>query len=144
MSSLVEKSNSPKPKTRQSYATPPIPPSKFLLCPSFTSLTFSSNRPQERSPLVCSPNPFEPLSPNPTPTTRQTYASPPPLKTPFNIVASSFPPLTSTTNQSKYRPSTQATSMLSWFANFLNLIKRFLLLLLPFQYELKSLVLYGG
>ena len=93
MSSPVDKSNSPKPRTRQSYAAPPIPPSRFLPCPYLSSPTFSSNRPQERSPLTCNPNPFEPLSPNPTPTTKQTYASPstPPLKTPFNIVASSFP-----------------------------------------------------
>ena len=108
MNSLVDKSNSPKPRTRQSYAAPPIPPSRFLPYPSFTSPTFSLNRPQERSPLTCSPNPFEPLSPKPTPTTKQTYAlsSTPPLKTAFNIVASSFPPLASTSNQPKYRSST--------------------------------------
>ena len=108
MSSPVDKSNSPKPRTRQSYAAPPIPPSRFLPCPYLSSPTFSSNKPQERSPLTCNPNPFEPLSPNPTPTTKQTYASPstPPLKTPFNIVASSFPPLASPSNQSKNRPPT--------------------------------------
>ena len=68
----------------------------------------SPSRPQERSPLTCSPNPFEPLFPNPTPTTKQTYALPStlPLKTPFNIVASSFPPLVSPSNQSKCKSST--------------------------------------
>ena len=112
MSSPADKSKSPKPRTRQSYAAPSIPPpSRFLPCPSFTSSTFSSNRPQERPPLTCSPNPFEPLSPSPTPTTKQTYALPstsltPPLKKPFNIVASSFPPLTSPSNQPKYKSST--------------------------------------
>ena len=108
MSSPVDKSNSLKPRTRQSYAAPPIPPSRFLPCPYLSSPTFSSNKPQERSPLTCNPNPVEPLSPNPTPTTKQTYASPstPPLKTPFNIVASSFPPLASPSNQSKNRPPT--------------------------------------
>ena len=108
MSSPIDKSNSLKPRTRQSYSAPPIPPSRFLPCPYLSSPTFSSNRPQERSPLTCNPNPFEPLSLNPTPTTKQTYASPstPPLKTPFNIVASSFPPLASSSNQSKNRPPT--------------------------------------
>ena len=108
LQTTMNKRPSPKPRTKQSYAAPPIPPSRFLPCPSFTSPTFSLNRPQERSPLTCSPNPFEPLSPKPTPTTKQTYASSstPPLKTPFNIVASSFPPLASTSNQPKYRSST--------------------------------------
>ena len=82
---------------RQSYAAPPIPPppSRFLPCPSFTSPTFSSNKSLDRSPLTCSPNPFQPLSPSPIPTSKQTYAlsstsSTPPLKKPFNVVASSF------------------------------------------------------
>ena len=103
----------PKPKTRQSYAAPPIPPppSRFLPCPSFTSPTFSSNRPQERTPFPYSPNPFQPLSPSPTPTSKQFYALPstsstPPLKKPFNVVASSFPPLASLSNQPKYRSFT--------------------------------------
>ena len=108
MSSLADKSNSLKLKTKQSYAAPLIPPSRFLPCPSFTSPNFSSNKTQERSPFTCSPNPFEPLSLNPTLTTKQTYASlsTPPLKTPFNIDASSFPPLVSPSKQSKYRSST--------------------------------------
>ena len=108
MSSPTNKSKTPKPRTRQSYAAPPIPssPSRFLPYPSFTSPTFSSNRPQERAPFTCSPNPFQPLSPSPTPTSKQSYALPstsstPPLKKPFNVVASSFPPLASSpTNQS--------------------------------------------
>ena len=109
MSSPTNKSKSPKPRTRQSYAAPPIPPppSRFLLCPSFTSPTFSSNRP----PITCSPNPFQPLFPSPTPTTKQSYALPStpsttPLKKPFNVIASSFPPLASPSNQPKYRSST--------------------------------------
>ena len=113
MSSPADKNNSLKPRTRQSYAAPPIlPPSnRFLPCPSFNSPNFSSKRPQERPLLPCNPNPFQPLSPSSTPTTKQPYAmplTPPPLKTPFNIVASSFPPLTSPSpsNQSKDRPST--------------------------------------
>ena len=112
MSSPANKSKSPKPRTRQSYAAPSIPPpSRFLPCPSFTSPAFSSNRPQERAPLTCSPNPFQPLSPSPTPTTKQSYALPPtsstpPLKKPFNVVASSFPPLASSSNQPKYRSFT--------------------------------------
>ena len=113
MSSPANKSKSPKPRTRQSYAAPPIPPppSRFLLCPSFTSPTFSSNKSQERTPLTFSPNPFQPLSPSPNPTSKQTYALPltsstPPLKKPFNVVTSSFPPLASPSNQPKYRSST--------------------------------------
>jgi len=72
MSSPADKSKSPKPRTRQSYAAPPIPPppSRFLPCPSFTSPTFSSNKSQERTPLTCSPNPFQPLSPSPNPTSK--------------------------------------------------------------------------
>ena len=107
MSSPTDKSKTPKPRTRQSYAAPSIPPplSRFLPCPSFTSPTFSSNRPQERAPFTCSLNPFQPLSPSPTPTSKQSYALPstsstPPLKKPFNVVASSFPPLASSSNQS--------------------------------------------
>ena len=90
MSSPTEKSKTPKPRTRQSYVAPPIPPppSRFLPCPSFTSPTFSSNRPQERAPFPCSPNPFQPLSPSPTPTSKQSYALP------------------STSNQPKYRSFT--------------------------------------
>ena len=113
MSSPTDKSKSPKPRTRQSYAAPliPPPPSRFLPCPSFTSPTFSSNKSQERTPLTCSPNPFQPLSPSPIPTSKQTYAlsltsSTPPLKKPFNVVASSFRPMDSPSNQSKYRSST--------------------------------------
>ena len=107
MSSPADKSNSPKPKTRQSYAASPIPPSRFLPYPSFTSPTFSSNRP----PITCSPNPFQPLFLSPTPTTKQSYALPStpsttPLKKPFNVIASSFPPLSSPSNQPKYRSST--------------------------------------
>ena len=116
MSSPAEKNQSPKLRTRQFYAAPPIPPppSRFLLYPSFNSPAFSSNRPQERPTLPCCPNPFQPLSPSYTPTTKQSYAlpsTPPPLKTPFNIVASSFPPLTSPSpsNQSKDKPSTSQT-----------------------------------
>ena len=115
MSSPVNKSKSPKPRTRQSYADPLIPPplSRFLPCPSFTSPTFSSNRHQERPPLTCTPNPIQPLSPSPTPTTKQSYASPstptpsiPPQKKPFNLVASFFPLLASPSKQPKYRYST--------------------------------------
>ena len=113
MSSPADKNKSTKPRTRQSYVAPliPPPPNRFLSCPSFTSPTFSSNRPQERPPLTCSPNPFQPFSPSPTPITKQSYASPstpstPPLKKPFNIVASSFPPLASPSNQPKYKSST--------------------------------------
>ena len=111
MSSPANKSKSPKPRTRQSYAAPLIPPGRFLHFPSFTTPTFSSNRPQERTPSTCSPNPFQPLSPSPTPTSKQSYALPsspstPPLKKPFNIVASSFPLLASPSNQPKYRSST--------------------------------------
>ena len=108
MSSPSNKSNSPKPKTRQSYATASIPSSSFLPCPFFTSPTFSSNRPQERSPLTCSPNPCDPLSPSPSLTRKQTYASPstPHIKKPFTIVATSFPPLAFPSNQPKYRSST--------------------------------------
>ena len=113
MSSPVEK-NSLKPRTRQSYIAPPVPPppSRFFPCPSFSSPSFSLNRPQERSPIPCSPNPFQPLSPSSTPTTKQSYAlpsTPPSLKTPFNLVASSFPPLASSSSQSKNRPSTSQT-----------------------------------
>ena len=104
MSSPAEKNKSPKPRTKQSYAAPPVPPppSKFLPCPSFNSPSFSLNRPQERSPIPCSPNPFQPLRPSPNPTTKQSYAlpsTPLPLKTPFNLVASSFPPLASPSSQ---------------------------------------------
>ena len=113
MSSPADKSKTPKPRTRWSYAAPPIPPppSRFLPCPSFTSPTFSSKRPQERAPLTCSPNPFQPFSPSPTPTSKQSYALPstsltPPLKKPFNIVASFFPPLASSSKQPKYRSIT--------------------------------------
>ena len=113
MSSPTKKSKTPKPRTRQSNAAPliPPPPSRFLPCPSFTSPTFSSNRPQERTPFPCSPNPFQPLFPSPTPTSKQSYALPStsstaPLKKPFNIVASSFPPLASPSNQPKYKSFT--------------------------------------
>ena len=113
MSSPTEKSKTPKPRSRESYAAPPIPPppSRFLPCPSFISPTFSSNRPQERTQIPCSPNPFQPLSPSPNLTSKQSYALPstsstPPLKKPFNVVASSFPPLASPSNQPKYRSFT--------------------------------------
>ena len=108
MSSPLDKSNSLKPRTRQSYVATLIPPSRFLPCPSFTSLTFSSNRPQERSPLTCSPNPFDPLSPKPL-SNNQTdicFALNSSLIKPFNIAASSFPPLAFPSNQPKYRSST--------------------------------------
>ena len=113
MSFPADKSKSLKPRIRQSYTAPLIPPpSRFLPCPSFTSPTFSLNRPQERAPLTCSPNPFQTLSPSPTPTSKQSYALPstsstPPLKKPFNVVAFSFPPLASPSNQPKYRSTSQ-------------------------------------
>ena len=107
MSSPADNSKSSKPRTRQSYVAPSIPPP----LPDSSLVPLSLHPPSLRTdpkkyPHTCSPNPFEPLSPNPIPTTKQTYASPstPPLKTPFNIVASSFPPLASPSNQSKYRP----------------------------------------
>ena len=113
MSSPTDKSKTPKPRTKQSYVAPPIPPppNRFLPCPSFTSPTFSSIKPQEKAPLSCSLNPFQPLSLSPTPTSKQSYALPstsstPPLKKPFNVVASSFPPLASSSNQPKYRSFT--------------------------------------
>ena len=54
-----------------------------------------------QTPLTHSPQ-------SPSPTTKHTYALllTPPLKKPFNIVASSFPPLAFPSNQPKYRSST--------------------------------------
>ena len=73
----------------------------FIPCPFFTLPSFSlSTTPRERSPPIHTSNSFHPISPHLSskPQTKQPYASPSSsstftLKKPFNIGASSFPPV---------------------------------------------------